>query len=320
MDCIHCHSTLVFKNGHTRSGKQNYGCNSCRRQFVEGGQAWFVDSKERLQIDKLLLERISLRGICRVMSVSLSWLLNYIKEVYDGLPDDLNVVEQLPNKEAYLDDRLEEEIYRIIREKKGSVSLSNYTEVADCCTLNEVEIFDNEHFIDTMEGGEPLEIGVEGDLLMDNLYSQERGLRVEFLGIQLDELWSFVGNKDNKKWVWIALNPDNRQIIAFHIGGRGSVDAGLFYEKIPTFFKENAAFFSDYWQAYVKTFSENDHFGVGKDSGLTAYIERFNCTLRQRVARLVRKTLSFSKSLVNHIGAIKYFICAYNLQIKTLQV
>jgi len=40
-------------------------------------------------------------------------------------------------------------------------------------------------------------------------------------------------------------------------------------------------------------------------------IERFNNTLRQRVSRLVRDTLSFSKKLANHIGAIKYFICRY---------
>jgi hypothetical protein len=41
-------------------------------------------------------------------------------------------------------------------------------------------------------------------------------------------------------------------------------------------------------------------------------IERFNCTLRQRVSRLVRGALSFSKMNKNHIGAIKYFICHYN--------
>jgi IS1 family transposase len=37
----------------------------------------------------------------------------------------------------------------------------------------------------------------------------------------------------------------------------------------------------------------------------TNHIERFNNTLRQRVARLVRDTLSFSKTLANHIGAMK---------------
>ena len=102
------------------------------------------------------------------------------------------------------------------------------------------------------------------------------------------------------------------------MGGRSSKDAQLFYEKIPDIFKGNAGFFSDYWQAYVKVFGEENHFGVGKDSGLTAYIERFNGTLRQRASRLVRKSLSFSKSLENHIGAIKYFICHYNLQMRTL--
>jgi len=43
------------------------------------------------------------------------------------------------------------------------------------------------------------------------------------------------------------------------------------------------------------------------------HIERFNNTLRQRVSRLVRETLSFSNKLANHVGAIKYFICHYNL-------
>lgn len=202
--------------------------------------------------------------------------------------------------------------------------MSNYIEVADIICADRLELLDNQYsteFIEETQYPEiAVEIALEGDLLVDKLYSEERGLRVEFLGIQLDELWSFVGNKENKQWVWLALNPCNRQIVAFHIGGRGSEDARLFRAKIPTFFKENGAFFSDYWKAYVKAFSENDHFGAGKDSGLTAYIERFNNTLRQRTSRLVRKALSFSKSLINHIGAIKYFICDYNFQIKSLQI
>lgn len=158
------------------------------------------------------------------------------------------------------------------------------------------------------------------DLLVNELYSKERGRRVEFLGIQLDEMWTFVGNRSNKQWLWMALNPQNRQIVAFHVGSRSAKDAEIFHEKIPDVFKGEAGFFSDYWQAYIKAFEEENHFGVGKDSGLTAYIERFNCTLRQRASRLVRKALSFSKSLENHIGAIKYFICHYNLQAKALHL
>ena len=55
------------------------------------------------------------------------------------------------------------------------------------------------------------------------------------------------------------------------------------------------------------------HRAITKKARKTNHIERFNNTLRQRVSRLVRETLSFSKKLVNHIGAIKYFICHYNL-------
>jgi|GEM_PF-5230392 len=45
------------------------------------------------------------------------------------------------------------------------------------------------------------------------------------------------------------------------------------------------------------------------DSSFTSYIQRFNCTLRQRVSRLVRQSLSFSKKLENHIAARRAF-CA----------
>lgn len=53
--------------------------------------------------------------------------------------------------------------------------------------------------------------------------------------------------------------------------------------------------------------------GITKQARKTNHIERFNTTLRQRVSRLVRETLSFSTKLVHHIGAINYFICSYNL-------
>lgn len=52
---------------------------------------------------------------------------------------------------------------------------------------------------------------------------------------------------------------------------------------------------------------------ISKLARKTNHLERFNNTLRQRVSRLVRDTLAFSKKLANHIGAIKFFICDYNL-------
>ena len=55
------------------------------------------------------------------------------------------------------------------------------------------------------------------------------------------------------------------------------------------------------------------HRAISTWARKTHHIERFNNTLCQRVARLVREALSFSEQLANPIGAIKLFICHYNL-------
>ncbi|WP_432207213.1 IS1/IS1595 family N-terminal zinc-binding domain-containing protein [Hymenobacter defluvii] len=118
MKCSHCNSENIKKNGHTHYGKQNYFCHMCNRQFVENGQNWFVNEADKLLINKLLLERISLAGICRVCNISEKWLLSYLKELYNNLPDDLNADLFLPNIEAYLADRMDEEISRLEGVKK----------------------------------------------------------------------------------------------------------------------------------------------------------------------------------------------------------
>jgi hypothetical protein len=45
----------------------------------------------------------------------------------------------------------------------------------------------------------------------------------------------------------------------------------------------------------------------------THHLKRCNTTLRQRVSRLVCEALAFSKTLAHPIGALKLFICHYNL-------
>jgi insertion element IS1 protein InsB len=74
--------------------------------------------------------------------------------------------------------------------------------------------------------------------------------------------------------------------------------------------------YTDFWEAYEAIFPAKRHLPVGQETGKTSHIERFNCPLRQRVSRLVRKTLSFSKKLKNPIGAIGYFVRYYNAVIQ----
>jgi IS1 family transposase len=47
---------------------------------------------------------------------------------------------------------------------------------------------------------------------------------------------------------------------------------------------------------------------VGKQTGETAHIERWKNTLRQRLARFVRNTLSFSTSLQMHDVCLRLFL------------
>lgn len=124
-------------------------------------------------------------------------------------------------------------------------------------------------------------------------------------------MWSFVGKKANKVWFWLAMDVATRRIIGLHIGNRVSEDAAKLFESIPDTYNKNATFIADKMDSYTSNFP--GILQVYKHSGLTNHIERFNCTMRQRIGRLVRKTLSFSKKLSNHIGAIWYFIHHYNL-------
>ncbi len=57
---------------------------------------------------------------------------------------------------------------------------------------------------------------------------------------------------------------------------------------------------------------EEQHAAVGKDSGETNHVERWNLTLRQRLGRLVRRTLSFSKCECMHEICCGIFLHAYN--------
>ena len=132
------------------------------------------------------------------------------------------------------------------------------------------------------------------------------------LAIQCDELWSFVGNKNNKQWVWLAIDQGAGEVVGVFVGDRSQKGAQGLWDSLPPVYRQCAVCYTDFWESYPIIFPSTRHQAVGKESGHTYKIERFNGTLRQRVSRLVRKTLSFSKKIENHIGAIWYFIHHYN--------
>jgi insertion element IS1 protein InsB len=129
--------------------------------------------------------------------------------------------------------------------------------------------------------------------------------------LELDELWSFVLKKTNKRWVWVALCRRTRQIVAYFSGDRSEASCLQLWRRIPLAYKRCYSF-SDFWDAYQRVFALDRHQSVGKDRDETNHIERWFNTLRQRLARFVRKTLSFSKSERFHEFVFRLFVYHYN--------
>jgi IS1 family transposase len=69
------------------------------------------------------------------------------------------------------------------------------------------------------------------------------------------------------------------------------------WEAIPEEYRQGHCETS-FWAAYAAVIAEEPHTAVGKETGETAHVERWNKTLRHRLARFVRMTLSFSKSVI----------------------
>jgi insertion element IS1 protein InsB len=235
--CPRCKSSQYKKNGHVHNGKQNHHCHDCGRQFVQCFEQYLISEEKRGLIERLLVERISLRGICRAVGVKLKWLLGFLVQCVEALPDHL------------------------------------HAQPVTC----------------------------HGNVM------------IRRLEVEADEMASFVKKKANKQWIWIAMDATSRQVIAFHVGDRSRRSAKRLWAKIPEAYRQHATFYTDQYVVYEGVIPAAQHRAISKLARKTNHIERFNNTLRQRVSRLVRDALSFSKKLANHIGAIKLFICHYNL-------
>jgi insertion element IS1 protein InsB len=167
--CPRCGSRQYKRNGRIHIGKQNHKCRACGHAFVLVPEHHIITEEQRALIERLLLERISLRGICRAIGVGLRWLLYFMAERFTAAPEHL-YAQSTAGAQRVILQRLEAEV---------------------------------------------------------------------------DELWSFVGKKANRQWVWLAMDAVTRQILAFHVGDRSDQSAQALWEKIPMGYREQAMFYTD---------------------------------------------------------------------------
>jgi insertion element IS1 protein InsB len=123
---------------------------------------------------------------------------------------------------------------------------------------------------------------------------------------EMDEMWSFVGNKGNPRWLWHAIDHHTGKVLAYVFGRRQDT----VFLQLKTLLEPFGItqYYTDYWGAYTRHLDPEEHT-PGKRN--TQKIERKHLTLRTRIKRLVRKTICVSKSTQMHDIVIGLFVNRY---------
>lgn len=122
-----------------------------------------------------------------------------------------------------------------------------------------------------------------------------------------------MSSKEKKQWVWLAIDADGCEIVGVFVGDGYRQSATKLWQSLPAVYRPCGIGYTDFWEGYEQVLrlqASEKPLAHKREKSFTQ--KQFNNTLWQRVGRLVRKTLSFSKKLSNRIGAIFYFVPHYN--------
>ena len=125
-------------------------------------------------------------------------------------------------------------------------------------------------------------------------------------------MWSFAGAKKVRIRIRPAISRHTRQIVGAAFGDHSDMTCPELWRSLPPDYRKHAVIYTDFRESYGNILPSERHRAVGKETGKTAHIERFNNTLRQRCPAMVRKTLSFIKNKAMHEKRIRIFIDCYN--------
>ncbi len=126
--------------------------------------------------------------------------------------------------------------------------------------------------------------------------------------VQIDEQWSYIGNKQKKVWLLYAICKDSGEILAANWGKRDKKSIRALLKKLQGI--EIGFYCTDHWQAFAEVLPKERHI-IGKKH--TKKIEGINTWFRTRLRRLVRRTVCFSKKLIYHYSIMKTAIYERNM-------
>jgi insertion element IS1 protein InsB len=115
----------------------------------------------------------------------------------------------------------------------------------------------------------------------------------EQLTFEVDELWTYIGRKDNEYWLAYALNKSTREVADFVIGKRTKGTLKILIDRLLVSAPNRIR--TDKLTIYQRLIPRVlHHFGAY----CINHIERKNLSIRTHIKRLSRRTICFSRSLV----------------------
>jgi insertion element IS1 protein InsB len=119
---------------------------------------------------------------------------------------------------------------------------------------------------------------------------------------QMDELFTYVGRKDNRICIAYAIEQQTREVVDFIVGRRNKQN--LRKVLTPLILSDAKRITTDRLKLYKELIPSDIH--STKFRGINA-IERKNLTLRTHVRRLNRRSLCYSKSLIVLTAVLKIY-------------
>uniref|UniRef100_UPI00301CB437 IS1 family transposase n=1 Tax=Pontibacter sp. 13R65 TaxID=3127458 RepID=UPI00301CB437 len=185
LKCPYCHSLKVVKNGVKKTGKQNFLCRGCGKQFQHGYLKPGCKPEVKQLVLKLLVRNSGIRDVEAVTGVHRQTVLRWLNE-------KAKICQVLPRQKQYQ-------------------------------------------------------------------------------SVQLDEFWTYVKKKKNKRWLFYAYAPETDEILAWSWGNRGEKTVKRLYEQLKEL--EIEQFCTDDWPAFAKVLPREKHL-IGK--AFTKNIEGVN--------------------------------------------
>ena len=133
--------------------------------------------------------------------------------------------------------------------------------------------------------------------VLDNLKVAPQPKKLHYDTLEVDEFWSYVGEKTNKVWLIYAYHRNSGEIVAWVFGKRNYKTAKQLRKKIKALNISYESIRMDDWKSFKRAFQE-DKCQIGKE--FTKGIEGNNCRLRHRIRRAFRRSCNFSKKMKNH--------------------